>query len=176
MLRLLGSLLLLSLVSGCSSTSNEEYSESSELAVPDSVVYLVRHAEKQSTKTKDPELTKAGKNRAQALAKKLSDVELSAIYSTNYRRTQMTAMPTAQQQEMEISTYYIPTKMLAAKILKLHKKQKILVVGHSNTTPELIAALGVETPVVIEHDQFGDLFIIEFRNGMPQLTLSQFGE
>lgn len=176
MLRLLGSLLLLSLVSGCSSTSNEEYSESSELAVPDSVVYLVRHAEKQSTKTKDPELTKAGKNRAQALAKKLSDVELSAIYSTNYRRTQMTAMPTAQHQEMEISTYHIPTKMLAAKILKLHKTQKILVVGHSNTTPELIAALGVETPVVIEHDQFGDLFIIEFRNGMPQLTLSQFGE
>lgn len=175
MLRVLTIILSLSLVIACTVTGSNKVNRTLELESPDTVVYLVRHAEKRNVKIKDPMLTEQGKKRAESLAIELADVKLDKIYSTSYLRTQMTAKPTAENKKLEITPYSMPVSMLAAKILKLHKQQKVLVVGHSNTTPELIAALGIETPVDIEHDQYGDLFIIEFHNGKPQLTRSRFG-
>lgn len=169
-------LLAVSLVVSCSTTRLERAEVTTSAQQPGTVVYLVRHAEKSKEKTKDPKLSEAGLNRAKALAQVLTDVEIDKIYSTNYIRTQMTAAPTAKSKELDVASYSVPAKLLAAQILKLHKQQKILVVGHSNTTPELISALGIETPIVIEHDQYGDLFIVEFDAGKPQLTLRRFGK
>lgn len=169
-------LVSLVLMAACSNTKGQSDISATELSKePAAVVYLTRHAEKLAS-GKDPKLSEKGQQRAQALALTLADVELDRIYSTDYQRTQMTAQPTAASKEVEVISYNLPIKLLAAKILKLHNKDKVLVVGHSNTTPELIAALGIETPIVIEHHQYGDLFIIEFFDGKPQLSMSKFGE
>lgn len=169
-------LVSLVLMAACANTKDQSDIGSKALSKePDAVVYLTRHAEKLAV-GKDPKLSDKGQQRAQALALKLVDVELDSIYSTDYQRTQMTAQPVAASKGLEVTSYNLPIKLLAAKILKLHDKDNVLVVGHSNTTPELIAALGIETPIVIEHHQYGDLFIIEFFNGKPQLSRSKFGE
>jgi len=60
-------------------------------------VILVRHAEKSSDGSKDPELTDAGNARAIALAKLLKEVKVDAIYSTGFKRTQNTVAPLAWQ-------------------------------------------------------------------------------
>lgn len=103
------------------------------------VVYAVRHAEKGSGR--DPELTEAGAARAAELARVLADVTLDAVYSTNTRRTKLTAQPVADGHDLEIQTYD-PAGL--AKTLKAGEARTALVVGHSNTTPDLIRALGGE--------------------------------
>lgn len=101
------------------------------------IVYAVRHAEK--GKGRDPELTEAGAARAAELARVLGDVKLDAVYSTNYKRTQLTAQPVAAKQGLEVQGHD-PKGFAAA--LKGGKARTVLVVGHSNTTPDLIRSLG----------------------------------
>lgn len=129
------------------------------------LVFLTRHAEKQSDQGRDPNLTEQGSKRAQNLAYALSKSKLSAVYSTNYKRTMQTATPTALEQSLQLTMYEPSSKELAKAIVDKHKGQKVLVVGHSNTTPELLAALGVKEPVVIEHDQYGDLYLVILKDG-----------
>lgn len=102
-------------------------------------VYLVRHAEKANDGTRDPDLTDEGRARAQRIANMLKDEKLTAVYSTDYKRTRNTAQPTAQMQGKEIILYN-PRDLegFRNELLEQYKKgQKILVVGHSNTTPDL---------------------------------------
>ncbi|MEZ6189065.1 MAG: histidine phosphatase family protein [Planctomycetota bacterium] len=101
------------------------------------VVYAVRHAEKGAGR--DPELTEEGAARAQELARVLADAPLGAVYSTDTQRTRLTAQPAAQAHELEIQGYAPGT--LAAKLVG-GEARTVLVVGHSNTTPDLIRELG----------------------------------
>jgi len=162
------------LLSACSGTQHELV-EPELVKVASSKIYLVRHAEKLSGQGKDPDLARVGKERADALAVKLAEVELDHIYSTDYKRTMMTATPTAKQQNLEIEKYSIPLYLLANKIKQLHKEQTILVVGHSNTTPQLIKALGIAEPVQIDHNQYGDLYIVELTETGATLMVDKFG-
>ena len=137
-------------------------------------IYLVRHAEKQSIQGKDPSLTAKGEQRAKNLASVLKSVNLSAVYSTPYKRTIETGTPTAKSKNLVIVQGYKPAEEFAHELLSNHQGESILVVGHSNTTPELIKALGVETTITIEHHQYGDLFIVEIDNSRIKLTVSSF--
>lgn len=105
------------------------------------IVYLVRHAEKASGQ--DPGLNQEGKRRARALARLLSDVQLDAIYSTDYRRTRETAKPVQDGRSLRVE-YYDPTELreFADRLREKHRSGSVLVVGHSNTTPQLIEFLG----------------------------------
>ena len=100
--------------------------------------FLVRHAEKVLT-GKNPSLTKAGQERAEELARLLEEVPIDAIYSTDYKRTMETAMPTATAKNIAIETYD-PSDLetFAASFQGPSENKKILIVGHSNTTPALI--------------------------------------
>lgn len=129
------------------------------------LVFLTRHAEKRSDEGRDPNLTEQGSKRAQNLSYALSKSQLSAVYSTNYKRTVQTATPTASDQNLEVTFYQPSSSELAETIAEKHKGQKVLVVGHSNTTPELLAALGVKEQVVIDHEQYGDLYLVILKNG-----------
>ncbi|ARD22615.1 SixA phosphatase family protein [Shewanella japonica] len=104
---------------------------------------LVRHAEKLSGK--DPQLSKAGQQRAHQLAHLLSSVSLSAIYSTNYKRTQLTAKPTADSQKLPITSYDPKELASFSQLLTSSHDNHILIVGHSNTTPALVDLLGGES-------------------------------
>ncbi len=106
-------------------------------------VYLVRHAEKQDDGTRDPDLSEAGQVRAGNLAVLLSRAGIQHVFSTEYRRTQQTAAPLAAQLGLTVQPYN-PRDLhaFAQQLLKL--QGPVLVVGHSNTTPQLAQLLSAE--------------------------------
>lgn len=105
-------------------------------------IYLVRHSEKDlsSDNYSDPPLTPCGEQRSENLRNFLSDVELDVIYSTDYNRTQKTALPTAMSKGLEVKEYNDEELVDFSKLL-IKRKQDALVVGHSNTTGVLAGLL-----------------------------------
>jgi broad specificity phosphatase PhoE len=139
-----------------------------------STVFLVRHAERADTAAgmkaapgSDPSLSDVGHRRAQALAIALKDARISAIFVTEYKRTEETAMPLATA--LGLTPIRVTSKDLPGLVAKIKQASgNVLVVGHSNSVPETIKALGVPTPVAIADTEFDHLFIVT-----PQLQLIQ---
>ena len=121
-----------------------------------STVFIVRHAEKADA-TKDPDLSEAGRARAEALAKMLQDANITAIYATEFKRTQQTAAPLAKALGITVTT--LPAENSAALIAKLRSSNgNALVVGHGNTIADLIKALGISEPINIAENDYDNLF------------------
>lgn len=100
-------------------------------------VILVRHAEKGIDDPKDPELSEAGKQRAQQLAQVLKEIHVDAIYSTPYKRTRNTVAPLAKAKGLSIITYDPSKKDEIDQLLQKFAGGTIVVAGHSNTVPGL---------------------------------------
>lgn len=131
---------------------------------PESIttIYLIRHAEKDRSdkENKNPKLTEEGKQRAERWAEVLGRSKVDAVYSTNYQRTLQTATPIATRNGLEIQTYE-PNNLDIDSLTTRHKGERILIVGHSNTTPMLVnRALGEERFEWIEDTVNGNLFIL----------------
>ena len=131
---------------------------------PESIttIYLIRHAEKDRSdkENKNPELTEEGKKRAERWAEVLGLSKVDAVYSTNYQRTLQTATPIATRNGLEIQTYE-PNNLDIDSLTTRHEGERILIVGHSNTTPMLVnRALGEERFEWIEDTVNGNLFIL----------------
>ena len=123
------------------------------------VVFIVRHAEKASTGGNDPDLSVQGQKRADALAQILKDSKITSVFVTEFKRTQETAVPTAR------AAHVSPTVILANDIVALVEKLRALsgnalVVGHGNTIPDLLRALGIATPVSIPEDDYTEIFAV----------------
>ena len=103
-------------------------------------IYLVRHAEKQTVGGKDPGLTDAGILRAEQLATWFRDKDIREIWSSDYRRSRDTAQPLLLRLGQEL-TLYDPRDLPALAKNLLDRRNNALVVGHSNTTPELARLL-----------------------------------
>ena len=115
----------------------------------------------------DPELSEAGKSRAAALAALLKDAKITAIFTTQYKRTRDTAQPLAAA--TGVAATAIDSKDAASLIEKVKASAgNVLVVGHSNTVPDLIKGLGVAEPVSIAEDEFDNLFVV-IRGPRPAL-------
>ena len=104
---------------------------------------VVRHAEKGTDDARDPSLSEAGAARAQSLAHLLADTPLHAAYATAYKRTQQTARPTATARGLAVTTYdaKLPIATFVAQLRTAHAEGTVLVVGHSNTVPEIVSTL-----------------------------------
>jgi 2,3-bisphosphoglycerate-dependent phosphoglycerate mutase len=127
-------------------------------ATAQSTIFIVRHAEKADA-TKDPDLSEAGRARAEALAKTLRDANVTAIYATEFKRTQQTAAPLAKV--LGITVTILPAKDNAAIIAKLRASTgNTLVVGHGDTIPDLIKALGISDPINIAENDYDNLFAV----------------
>jgi broad specificity phosphatase PhoE len=131
------------------------------------VIFIVRHAEKASAGGKDPELSVEGQKRADALANILKDSQITAVFVTEFKRTQDTAAPTAR------AAHIIPTVIPANDIRVLAEKLRALdgnalVVGHGNTIPDLLKALGIATPVSIPENDYAEIFAV-LPGDAPQL-------
>ncbi len=100
-------------------------------------VILVRHAEKGTDDPKDPELSEAGKQRAQHLAEVLKEIKVDAIYSTPYKRTRNTVAPLAGAKGISVLNYDPSKKEEIDQLLQKFAGGTIVVVGHSNTIPGL---------------------------------------
>jgi broad specificity phosphatase PhoE len=123
------------------------------------VIFIVRHAEKASTGGKDPELSVQGQKRADALANILKDSQITAVFVTEFKRTQETAAPTARA--AHVSPTVIPANDIGLLVEKLRAlNSNALVVGHGNTIPDLLKALGMSTPISISEDDYGEIFAV----------------
>lgn len=134
---------------------------------------LVRHAEKATDDPKDPTLTPAGTARAQRLADTLAHERVVAVYATAYRRTQLTAAPTAASHRLTVRTYdaSMPADTFAAQLLHDHDSGTVLVVGHSNTIPALASALCHCDIAPMRDDEFDR--VIRLRVGRDGLPLTE---
>jgi broad specificity phosphatase PhoE len=131
------------------------------------VVFIVRHAEKATTGGNDPDLSSQGQKRADALARILKDSQITAVFVTEFKRTQETAAPAAKMSQ--VSPTVIPAKDLGPLVEKLRTLNgNALVVGHGNTIPDLLQALKIETPVSIPEDDYTEIFAVTLGDP-PQL-------
>jgi len=130
-------------------------------------IYLVRHAER-ADQSEDPPLSTEGVGRSYRLRDMLKDAGITRIFTSELRRTIETAAPLASA--IHVSPQQISPDALAAKIAASNARDRILVVGHSNTLPALLRALRVEPPITIADDAYDNLFIVVFpRDGRPVL-------
>lgn len=129
-------------------------------------VFLVRHAERMDAGTAaagmmaaDPDLSDIGRARAEALADTLRDAGITAIYVTEWKRTKQTAEPLAARLGIEATV--VPAKDTAALVSKIKAGGgNALVIGHSNTLPEVLAAFGIPDQVTIAEREYDHLFIV----------------
>jgi 2,3-bisphosphoglycerate-dependent phosphoglycerate mutase len=135
--------------------------------LPTRTFVLLRHAEKENSVSADPALTLQGQLQATALASLLRDQPIDAVYSTTYRRTRDTVAPLAEQKGVNIQ-YYDPvqaSEMLQQLMLK-PDKGAIVVVGHSNTIPDLVnTLLGREAVAPLSEEEYGLVFIVTLKGG-----------
>ena len=141
------------------------------------VYYLIRHAEKdRNIKDKNPELTEVGLKRAENWAKVFKDIPFDKIYSTDYKRTQQTAFPTASSKGLDVLSY--DAENLFNKNFKHNTdKQTVLIVGHSNTTPAFVnAIIGKKEHLQINDSDNGKLFIVTVDEGVAALIIENHNE
>ncbi len=131
-------------------------------------VIFVRHAEKAVEPADDPGLSEAGKRRAAELARQLVDADVvpmkgvDAVFSTPYRRTEETAKPVADALGLTINAYdAADTELFIEELVREYKGKIILVVGHSNTVPEMIGNMGASKKVPpIAENEYDNIYLV----------------
>jgi len=121
-------------------------------------VILVRHAERAGGTGAEVGISKAGRCRAGALARVLADAGVTHIYVSEVARTQQTAQPLASK--LRIKPEVIPAKDIDGLVAKLRTGRAVLVVGHSNTLPEIIRRIGGGTVKPIDDGEYDRLFVV----------------
>jgi 2,3-bisphosphoglycerate-dependent phosphoglycerate mutase len=136
-------------------------------------IYLVRHAEKNGTTSNADLKTPEGFTRANMLRDTLQNFRLANVYSTNTPRTIHTAEPTAITQNLQV-IIYANGDSLVDKLL-LQKNKKFLLVGHSNTIPNIIrhAKLNPGFEGNLADNDFSNFFVIvkKWRWGKEKVRL-----
>ena len=132
-----------------------------------STFYLIRHAEKDRTnpENRDPELNQEGLGRALKWGEVFEPVALDAIYSTNYERTTMTAAPVSVKKDIDVK-FYDPNTLNIEEFLQTNAGKNVLIVGHSNTTPEMTnRLLGTQEYTDMDDSDNSSLFIVRVIDG-----------
>lgn len=142
-----------------------------------STVILVRHAEKVDDSA-DPMLNDAGNARAQALADALAQAGVTAILTTQYERTRRTAAPLGER--LGIAPIVVAAAGrshvddVAARVRELGRGT-ILVVGHSNTVPAIVRALGGPDIGEIADSSYDDMFVLTIDENGARLIRARYG-
>jgi phosphohistidine phosphatase SixA len=146
-------------------------------------VVVVRHAEKSTDDPKDPSLSPSGQQRARDLSAVLKDARVTDVYVTQYKRTRQTAEPLAQASGSSIverpinatnsATY---AQDLAHEILTRSAGKSVLVVGHSNTVPDIVKALSGKAVPPITDAEYDHIFVVTIpATGSPRVMQLRFG-
>lgn len=166
-------IILSSIQFGCSTKKSSQNSTKENNPL---VVFLVRHAEKVDN-TKDPELSISGKKRASELVKTLKNANIEYVHSSDYIRTRETAAPVAQKFGLTIELY--DPNNLEALVKKIKEKGgNHLVVGHSNTTPEMVGLLGGDPVSKIEDNgEYDRIYKVTIADdGNVNSSLTRYGK
>ena len=135
-------------------------------------VFLVRHAEKADVPGQDPPLSDAGRARAEALARLLQGAGVKAVFTSQFLRTRQTAEPLAKR--LGVAAAAVPLAVKTSnprevteesvrelmKMVEAHAGGAVLIVGHSNSVPDVIRALGGDLVPKIDESKFDDLFVV----------------
>jgi phosphohistidine phosphatase SixA len=131
------------------------------------VVFVVRHAEKSTPANEPPvPLSPAGSQRAERLAALLKDAGVASVWATDTVRARDTAAPLARERGLDVRVYPVRDasgQVSAAPLIDALRKDggaAALVVGHSNTVPKILAALGVANPPDIPDGEYDNLFVV----------------
>ena len=146
-----------------------------------STVILVRHAERATEPTGDPALTDAGKLRADALKEVLRSARVTSIITTHLQRTQLTAKPLGDS--LGIAPIIVRAggaghvDSVAAMVRRQPAGAVVLVVGHSNTIPAIVGALGGPRLQDLCDAQYSMLYILEYPSGggAPRFIEGRYG-
>jgi len=139
----------------------------------DYTLYLVRHAEKQADGSRDPELTGAGRRRSENLSEWLADKDIRDVWSSDYKRTRDTARPTLSRLGLDL-IIYDPRDLTTLSATLLSNQKNALVVGHSNTTPELARLLCTCDIDDMDDSEYDRLIVISILDGEPHAkTITQ---
>ena len=163
-----GICLLVSIAS--STTATIAFSPEDDFKV--TTVFLVRHAERADAPREDPPLLETGTARSQLLARILGKAGIKAIYTSQFLRTKATAEPLAKQ--LDVASVVVTLKMSASNPREVSSEsikeiadkisqspgENALVIGHSNSVPEVIKALGGDVVPAIDEKEFDDLFVV----------------
>ncbi len=130
-------------------------------------VILLRHAEKDVSDGADaanPDLSAEGKARAQRLVNVINKYQPDAIYSTNYIRTRATVMPLARAKRRMIQIYDSQNLKEMRDLIMSGKIKRLLVVGHSNTTPALANLLvGQDKYKNLAESEYDKIWVIKIK-------------
>lgn len=147
-----------------------------------STVILVRHAERAAAPAGDPLLTDAGTQRALDLKEALRGARVTSIITTHLQRTQLTAKPLGDASGLSPIVVRAggPTAAhvdsVAAAVKRRPAGDVVLVVGHSNTIPAIVTALGGPKLPELCDGQYSMLYVLEFPTaGPPRFIESRYG-
>lgn len=138
-------------------------------AAAQQTIFVVRHAERadggsagaaaMAAPSTDPPLSAAGRERAVRLASMLRSADITHIFITEFRRTRETAAPLAEQ--LHLTPVVSPSKEPASLLEQVRQaKGTVLVVGHSNTIPNLLKGLGIKEEITIPDAEYDRVFIV----------------
>lgn len=142
-------------------------------------VILVRHAERPAGA--DPELNAAGHARAESLAVSLARSGVAGIIHTQFKRTQQTAAPLAARLSLTpvvVQAGGTEAQHAAAVVEQVNKfaGKTVVYVGHSNTVPAVIQALGISPVQPMAETEYSNLFIVTRPNAGPAtLVRAKYG-
>lgn len=152
------------------------------LAAQPSLVILVRHAERDTAPPRDPVLTAAGTARAKALHQALAAAGVGSVITTQLQRTQLTAKPLADALKLTpivvaaSSPVSAHAEAVAAAVRARPKGEVVLVVGHSNTIPAIIGALGGPKFPDLCDNQYSMLYLLHYPGtDTPQFVQANYG-
>ena len=123
-------------------------------------IYVLRHTEKEDDISEDPLLSEAGKIRAKYWKQVLANIEFDQIYTTDLKRNIETAETLAENYQIKPEFYY-PLSFDIVNFINEVQGQKVLIIGHSNTIPDMVNRLiGESTYPPMSHTDYDKLFVI----------------
>lgn len=151
-------------------------------------IFLIRHAEREAEPQQDPPLNQKGVARSQELARLLAASGIKAIYTSQFARTKQTVEPLASKLGLTVTPISLKTNPnnprqiaedstmeVVNKILE-RAGENVLVVGHSNSIPDVIRMLGGDVVPTIDDRKFDDLFIVTvYAKGKAKVTQIKYG-
>lgn len=122
---------------------------------------LVRHAEKASDGTDDPDLKPEGVERAKKFAALFQNTSIDAIYSTRFKRTKSTVALLAEFKKLPVEVYESAKAETIDTWISKHKGKTVIIAGHSNTVPQIAnILLGRDEFQNFPDDYYGNILVV----------------
>jgi phosphohistidine phosphatase SixA len=146
---------------------------------PATTVILVRHAEKNiEPNNPNPALTPAGQARAQLLVHMLGKTGITAVYATQYLRTQWTVAPLADRLGLKINQIDAKDVQEVVRQIKSdHVGGVVFIAGHNNSVPAIIGALGGGNFPIIPENEYDNMFVVTiYKSGKAKTLKLKYGD